>query len=475
MSHTVLFDFKRSPVYKKGEGGRNVYSAIASTDALDRDYEVLIPKGVITENFVKNPVMLYIHQSRQLPVGRVLTLTTDETSVKFTFEFSEDDVGQKVEKMYQTGFMNAFSVGFIPRAYVPVYNLPDEVTSVEVELPDGSKQLVDFTKYEKRPWGVIPQWELLEISPVPVPSNPEALLQRAAETIVRKCVDRGQPKALTDMLQEDLNSQIGDITRRIENFVRGVEVDVTVSGVVPYEPVAGVDDGEFFPIQVLGVLSAACSSDRSGERDTLNWAKFAKAFGWFDVAKADAFTGYKYLHHVMASDQLRLSKSGLFKAMSDLLGADLGADKQGVYDHLAKHYAELGLEPPRWPLEAGLAYTTDQLARVADGHAPDAPADPAPADTGAMATDEPTLATTVLERLTRLESALAELDLGTKVRSQVLVRMLEEINMAVVRLEETSSARGSNSETASSSENAGDVEIVTQLTNLRSLFTTVLA
>jgi len=38
-----------------------VYTAVASSDALDRDKEVLIPLGAVLDNFMKNPVMLYIH------------------------------------------------------------------------------------------------------------------------------------------------------------------------------------------------------------------------------------------------------------------------------------------------------------------------------------------------------------------------------------------------------------------------------
>ena len=219
MSHKVDFEFKRSPVYRKGTDGKNTYTAVASTDALDRDREILVPRGVLIENFMKNPVMLNIHQMKHVPVGRVLSVSIDEKSVKFDFEFYDDEISAGLERMYQTGFMNAFSVGFLPKAYVPVWNLDDTVTSVAVELPDGTSQTIDFSKYAVRPWGIIPQWELLEISPVPVPSNPEALLQRSADVIIRKCVDGNKSKALAQIVEAKVAGEVADLAKQISDFL----------------------------------------------------------------------------------------------------------------------------------------------------------------------------------------------------------------------------------------------------------------
>lgn len=486
MSHSVKFEFKLAPVHKKGEGGKNIYTAIASTAALDRDKEVLVPQGVLTENFMKNPVMLFIHNSRQLPVGRALSIDVSAVAVKFEFEFYDDEVGKNLEKMYRTGFMNAFSVGFRPKSYIPVWDMPNEITSLEVELPDGSKTTINFDDYPERPYGIIPQWELLEISPVPVPSNPEALLQRAKDEMVRKFVGSGNSKAAAGILDSKLSEKVNAITDLINSFVKGIDEEVVVSNVIPYEKSATSSDLEFDPVVELAALSMACTEDASGDKEKIDWAAFSKAFAWFNANKADSYTSYKLMHHSTLPDKsLALSEKGLFASMALLLGQDktvkdIHADPdelKAVHEHLANHYQDLGLVAP----ELGKEYTQEQVELIRVGKDPNSEPE-RPVEFGRVprrsastdeseADNEIDLKAFVESLAESVESKMSELEAAVKIRLQVIVRMLEELSTDVSMLKTQPAPTPEDPQQPEQDTR----DICTQLLALKSLFNNVTA
>lgn len=123
-----------------------ITGAVASTGSLDRDNEVIDPMGWQLDNFKKAPRLLWSHNARELPIGKVNKIFLDEKgNLRFDAEFAskENDFAAKVEKLMKNGFLNTFSVGFIPHEF------------------DGS---------------IIKKAELLEISVVNIPANPEARL-----------------------------------------------------------------------------------------------------------------------------------------------------------------------------------------------------------------------------------------------------------------------------------------------------------
>lgn len=103
------------------------------------------------------------------------------------------------------------------------------------------------------------------------------------------------------------------------------------------------------------------SWDASVEMKTLwgdgsNQAKYAQAHTWFDSSAndddGDSFPdvkgAYKLPHH---NAQLEVVWNGVKAAMGALLGARGGvnvpeSDKQGIYNHLAKHYGQFGQDAP---------------------------------------------------------------------------------------------------------------------------------
>jgi len=134
--------------------------AVASTDDMDRDHEVVLPSAFKQSlgAFKANPVILACHQHRlssgSSPViGSALpeSIEIGDSKVTFTMKFATSALGEEYWQLYKDKHMRAFSIGFIP-----------------IEHEDK--------KDEKLGWiRTYLKIELLEISAVPVPSNRRAL------------------------------------------------------------------------------------------------------------------------------------------------------------------------------------------------------------------------------------------------------------------------------------------------------------
>lgn len=133
---------------------------VISSGALDRQGDTVNPLGWKTENFEKNPVVLFAHDYRQPPVARASDIVATKTTgrLKATAEFMSPDLypfSDMLYRMYKEGFMKAVSVGFRPIKW----KFADE--------DDEDRGFMDINFEEQ---------ELLEFSAVPVPANPEALV-----------------------------------------------------------------------------------------------------------------------------------------------------------------------------------------------------------------------------------------------------------------------------------------------------------
>lgn len=138
---------------EKAEENGILQVAIASDGVVDRHGESINQEGWNFKNFKKNPVFLWSHNSgvgeARPPIGKVKKLWFEgkgkRSKLMFQPQFDmEDDFARDIYRKYKDGFLSAFSVGFIP-----------------LEMEDNT-----YTKAE-----------LLEISAVPIPANPNATVQ----------------------------------------------------------------------------------------------------------------------------------------------------------------------------------------------------------------------------------------------------------------------------------------------------------
>ncbi len=127
---------------------------------------------------------------------------------------------------------------------------------------------------------------------------------------------------------------------------------VGVKAVVPYANHGQADEGADWngPAQM-----SACGDDLT---------KLKTICAWYDEENADVKSSYKLPHHE-ASD-LKAVWKGVAAAMGAVLGSRGGvdipeADKQGVYNHLAKHYKEFDKEVPEMK-----SYTEEELKQISE-------------------------------------------------------------------------------------------------------------
>lgn len=144
---------------KKQDG----YIGYASVAVLDRDREIIDPKGWKLENYRKNPVILTSHDYSKLPVGRALWVQPDENGLKVKFVLANTETGKEIQQLIDEQILNAFSVGFRAEKYI---DNPGEEKGMEHLKDSGVRRI--YTSQE-----------LLEISLVGIPSCPDALIQRA--------------------------------------------------------------------------------------------------------------------------------------------------------------------------------------------------------------------------------------------------------------------------------------------------------
>lgn len=161
------FTKQLSASFVKGVKG---FTATITTDAVDRDGEVLVPQGCNSKDWERNPVLLWMHDMSR-PVGRGVALRRMERSLEADFSFAPRPAGYEGEwhpdfarGMVESGAVSAVSVG-------------------ATYMRHGVRQA---TQRDKDTYGrdcerVISHWSLHEVSLVSVPANQEALL-----TAIRK-------------------------------------------------------------------------------------------------------------------------------------------------------------------------------------------------------------------------------------------------------------------------------------------------
>ena len=131
-----------------GSEERTIVVTLSTADR-DRHGDILEPEGAGLANFRKNPVVLFAHRHDLPAVGKVLWVRSLPGRLVAKVAFARTGLGTELHSLYSKGYMKAWSVGFLP---------------VEWERIPGKDSGVRVTK-----------WELLEVSAVPVPANPEAL------------------------------------------------------------------------------------------------------------------------------------------------------------------------------------------------------------------------------------------------------------------------------------------------------------
>lgn len=152
-------------------------SFICSTDALD-SYGERVEQVWDLKRFLANPVILFAHNSREMPIGKASSVGVVDGKLQCDITLFSEKVSERAEEVYQAwqeGGCKAVSVGFRSHSYRMEKEKDDEV----LILSDN---------------------ELMEVSVVPIPANPEALakMRAKARADATEAASRGVENAMTD-------------------------------------------------------------------------------------------------------------------------------------------------------------------------------------------------------------------------------------------------------------------------------------
>ena len=136
---------------------------IASTATLDRYHEVIEPGGWRLDSYRSNPVFQNAHNYGDILFTLGKALVTEVRSIgerqalcqRIQFAVDVNPVARIAYGLYKGGFLNAVSVGFIP-----------------LRWEDGASPAAQAAPAPRRRYL---EQELLEVSAVAIPANPDAL------------------------------------------------------------------------------------------------------------------------------------------------------------------------------------------------------------------------------------------------------------------------------------------------------------
>lgn len=168
---------------------------VASSEVEDRDGEVIRQSGINFKNFLKtNPIMLANHDGGDIRsvIGKVTDIWREGNKTLFKAQFSKaSDLANQAYEMVKEGILNTFSIGFVAKSF-----------------DDDNK--------------TISESELLEISLVPIPSNPEALVMAKGlkeNDFAKKTVELWKEKKIETQIKQ-MNE---DTKKEVMGILNGIK------------------------------------------------------------------------------------------------------------------------------------------------------------------------------------------------------------------------------------------------------------
>ena len=140
------------------EADRTVEVVVSSGDVA-RDGAIIDQSGWNTRNYARNPVVLWGHDDHSLPIARASETRIEGDDMVQVHEFAKHARAEEVFQAVRGGFVNATSVRWIP----------GETEVCKVGTGKDARNVLVFTRGH----------ELLEVSYVPIPADPNALVLRA--------------------------------------------------------------------------------------------------------------------------------------------------------------------------------------------------------------------------------------------------------------------------------------------------------
>lgn len=298
------------PICVRSDGGApdlansngRLISYVFSDPSVARDDHVIAANAWDLSNFLRNPVFLWAHDSDSPPIGRVVDIGTLGGQLRGTVEYVERDIYPFADTIFQltkAGYINATSTSWLPIEYR---------FSTDKARPGG----IDFSKVD-----------LLEISQVPVPALPTALVTARARGIdtgpifewAERMLDASTlavlPRTELELLRKEARMPTGRHKRaETANWTCGAARDLSIDDKTAWD----------------GAAAAARMLDAATDGDTIDAAKAARGFLLYDAANPDLRTSYKEPFADLVDGKLVAVAGGLAAAASRLPDLDGPSD-----------------------------------------------------------------------------------------------------------------------------------------------------
>lgn len=195
----IVFVRKGIPIDPKDisiKEGERAAVRLISTANLDRDGEILIPKGVELDDFRQSPSVLYAHDYKGLPIGSDQWIKVVPQGILAKTAYAKHQFAEDVYQCVKDKHLRSNSVGFIPVDFYSKdkdkegFSQCQDVLEKEYGIPrdvSGKAQII----YSR--------WILLEHSDVPVASNAQSL---------NIAVSKGILNLQSERLKKDLEVEI---------------------------------------------------------------------------------------------------------------------------------------------------------------------------------------------------------------------------------------------------------------------------
>lgn len=194
-----------SNVVKKVSDEDMIIEIIGSTEDADRIGDRMFMSGVNLDNYKKNPVILANHEQsageKPTVIGKALEVKVDNNQLIFKIQFANTENAKDWYHLYANGFMKASSIGFNP-----IKAKPNK-----------------FGGYDYL------EWELLELSLVSIPCNPNAIrhafeqgsITKSMYNIINKEDNMEKEKIEDTVVEEEVKAACGE-----EEEVKATEEEV---------------------------------------------------------------------------------------------------------------------------------------------------------------------------------------------------------------------------------------------------------
>jgi len=359
--------FTKGMVEEIEEDGVKTKLFVASDEVEDRQGEVIMQDGWELDSFKQNPVIQWAHNPSEPTIGRAEKIGFKNINGKKKLVYEpkfhrKTPMSNYIADLVEEGYIKASSVGFKPLEQdenkytkaelleISFVNVPANQNALSLGLTKGYsakviKEVMPDVEISEKPY---PNEHACRIRQ-PGEFEPDSFRRTSRDHEGKKYnIIMGKLKGETTMTEQAYrypkDSWTADEAKShcsahdgasFEPASESASAEIAdTKGVIPYTK---------YPISTSDVW------DATAEVRDADTSDLKKMCTWFDSEKPELKSSYKLPHHTLSG--YKTSWRGVATAMAALMGARGGvsvpeSDRQGIYNHLSKHYKDFDKEPP---------------------------------------------------------------------------------------------------------------------------------